>query len=148
MKALQLRVRQDRRNQQDRIRAPFDGFENLPLVDDEILAQQRELRRRANLPEMVERSEEELLVREHRQTTRARRLVIRRDARGAAAFRLAQRRQEIAALTAFEQRVAQIPGSNEALRKLSNFALLLLDDSLKDVCHRDTENTEFKERTV
>src|SRR5208282_4257776 len=53
MEFLQLGVGQNGDDEQDGVRAPFDGFEKLPSVNDKVLAQQRQLHRCANLPEMI-----------------------------------------------------------------------------------------------
>ncbi|OQB91007.1 MAG: hypothetical protein BWX84_01593 [Verrucomicrobia bacterium ADurb.Bin118] len=80
LKMLQARVVQDRRNEQDGVRTPFDGFQNLARFDDEILAQQRQLHRSPNLPQKIQRTLEEHLIGEHGKTTGPRRLVFAGDA--------------------------------------------------------------------
>jgi len=62
MKFRQLRVGQNCDDEQDGVRAPFDGFEDLAFINDEILAQQRQFHRRANLAEIIERALEKLFV--------------------------------------------------------------------------------------
>ena len=75
MESFQLFITQNGDDEQNRVRAPLDGFEDLPLINDEILAQQRQLDRRADLPEIIERTLEKLFVRQNRKTACARRLV-------------------------------------------------------------------------
>ena len=67
VKSLQPRVIENGDDEQNGVRAPLDGFENLPLINDEILAQQRQLHRGADLPEMIQRPLEKLLVGQNRQ---------------------------------------------------------------------------------
>ena len=54
MKFSQLFVRQNGDNEQNRVGAPLNGFKDLPFINDEILAQQWQLHRRSNLPEMIQ----------------------------------------------------------------------------------------------
>ena len=82
MKFCQLLVRQNGDDEQDGVRAPFDGFENLALINDEILAQQRQFHGGANLAEIIERALEKFLVRQNGQAACARRLVFFGDADG------------------------------------------------------------------
>ena len=61
----QLIIREDGNNEQDRIGSPFNGLENLPLIDNEVLAKQRQLDSSSDGLEILERSLEELLVGEY-----------------------------------------------------------------------------------
>ena len=80
MEFCQLLVAQNGDDEQDGVRAPFDGFENLPLINDEILAQQRQFHRGADLPEIIERTLEKLFVGQNGKAACARRFVFLRDA--------------------------------------------------------------------
>src|SRR5438128_2183128 len=71
MEILQLLLAQNGGNEQDGVRSPLDRFKNLPLIDDEILAQQRKFYRCANLFQMLEGALKKLLVGENGKATGA-----------------------------------------------------------------------------
>ena len=82
MKFCQLLVRQNGDDEQDGVRAPFDGFENLAFINDEILAQQRQFHGGADLAEIIERALEKFFVGQNGQAACARRFVFFGDADG------------------------------------------------------------------
>src|SRR5439155_24795815 len=65
--------------EQKGIHATLDGFQDLPFIDEEILAQQRQLYRLANLAEVMQRTLKKFFVGEDRQTTCPGRLVLPGD---------------------------------------------------------------------
>ena len=79
MEPLQLRVAQNGGDQQNRVRPPLDRLQDLPLINDEILAQQRQPHRRANLLQVFQCALEELLIRKHGKATCAGCLVLPGD---------------------------------------------------------------------
>src|SRR5262249_44779153 len=64
-------VVQNRRNEQDGIGAPLDRFQNLALIDEEVLPQQRKGNRRTNLLQIFQRALKEFFIRQDRETGRA-----------------------------------------------------------------------------
>ena len=129
-------------------------LENLALVDDEILSQQRQFHRLADVAQVFEVALKEFLVGEHRQAGGPGLFVFdgdldgikvladhpggRRglfdfgDQRQLAASRLTQGGQEIAPLTLFQQGVAQISGGDDPLRQLRHLAPLFFDDGIQN----------------
>src|SRR5689334_11388249 len=69
MKLFQLFIRQNGGDQQNCICTPFDGFEDLPFIDDEIFAKQWKFYGFANLFQIIERALEKFFVGENGQTT-------------------------------------------------------------------------------
>ena len=148
----ELVIGENRDDQENRVRAPLDGLENLAFVDDEILAQQRQFHRRANLPEIIQRALEKLFIRQHRETTRTRALVVARnshrieiranDSRGRRrlldlgdqrdSWGAAQRGEKITRLIALQQRVAQIARGQQSRGQRGDFAVFLGDDGVED----------------
>ena len=80
MEFRQLLVGQNGDDEQDGVRAPFDGFENLAFINDEIFAQERQFHGGADLPEIIERALKKLFVRQNGKAARTRRLVFLGDA--------------------------------------------------------------------
>ena len=62
MEFCQLLVGQNGDDEQDGVCAPFDGFENLALINDEIFSQQGDFHGGADLAEIIERALEKLFV--------------------------------------------------------------------------------------
>ncbi len=59
---LQLFISQNGDDEQDGVRAPFDGFKNLALINDEIFSQQGNFYGGADLAEIIERALEKLFI--------------------------------------------------------------------------------------
>ena len=82
MKLGELVIGQDGDDEEDGVAAPFDGFQNLAFINDEILAQKRQLHCGANLAEIIERALKELFVRQNGKAGGAGGLIFPGDAHG------------------------------------------------------------------
>ena len=155
METFELFIGQNGDDEEDGVRAPFDGFENLAFVDDEILAEQGQLDGGADLAEIIERALEELLVREDGEAARAGGLVFARDADGVeiraddagggrgflhfgdqadtAGARSLERGEEVAAFAVLEHGVAQIPRRDDPRVEPRDLEVFLHHNGIENV---------------
>src|SRR5882724_109702 len=154
MEFFQLFVGQNGDDEQDGVRAPFDGFKNLAFINDEIFAQQGNFYGGADLPEIIERALEKLFVRQNGKAACARRLVFFRnfyrikilanDSGGWRCFfefrnqrdvaaRIFQRGNKITPLAMLKHRVVQIADGDDARGQLCDFAFLFFNNFFENV---------------
>ena len=153
MEFFQLLVGQDGDNEEDGVRAPFDGFEYLAFINDEIFAEQREFDGFADLAEVIERALEEFFVSQHGEAACTGSFVFLGDADGvevfandaggrgslfdfgneADVFGLFESSDKIAALAMLEEGVTQVAGGDDARGELRALAFLFFDDIIENV---------------
>ena len=73
---LQFPGPQDARDQQNGVRARLDRFQNLPAINNEVLAQKRQFHGGANLPQIIQRTLEKFFIRQDRKAVGSGRLVL------------------------------------------------------------------------